>query len=401
MHTAQAALSVARARLDRSLALLAALVEVNTHADNDAGIASCHARLERELDALGFDAERVVSSALAHAGGPEVSRTHLVARSRTAPADAPTVLLMGHLDTVFPEAHAFQSLRREADEWRGPGVADMKGGIVTALLMLAVLREMGARDAAHFRMVLASDEEQGSPTAARVLADEAKGVDVALCFEAARPCGGLVTARKGYGSARVTARGKSGHAGIAHDTCPNALSALARLIVEVEALEGRFGDVSVSPGGVVEVSPASVTSIPDLARCEIEWRFGVASSGEGMWRAIGDVARAIEIDTGARFDVVGGVECPPMAPTPASDRLLASYVDAAAALGMTVRGVGTAGVGDVNFVAQLGATCLDGVGPEGGGFHTDREFVVVDSIARRAAMNAAALPRFLAELRAR
>lgn len=401
MPNPEALLSAARARLGSSLDLLAELVEINTHADNAAGIASCHALLERELDLLDFDVDRVESSAPAHAGGPVVSRTHLVARSRAPRKDAPSVLLMGHLDTVFSPTHAFRLLSKEREEWRGPGVADMKGGIVTALLTLALLRELGALDLAAWRMVLASDEEQGSPTAARVVEEAAKGADVALCFEAARPCGGLVVARKGYGGVRVTARGKSGHAGIAHDTSPNALTALARLIVEAEALEGRFDDVSVSPGGVVEVSPDSVTSIPDLARCEIEWRFSKPSSGERVWSALGEIAAAIEREQGSRVELLGGVECPPMAPTPASDRLLACYVDAAARLGMTVRGVETAGVGDVNLVSKLGATCLDGVGPEGGGFHTDREFLVVDSIARRAAMNALALPRFLAELRAR
>jgi glutamate carboxypeptidase len=297
---------------------------------------------------------------------------------------------MGHLDTVFPRDHAFQRLTRGGDTWRGPGVSDMKGGIVTALLALALM----PLDEASFRLVLASDEEIGSPTALPVIQDAAQGIDLALCFEAARPCGGLVIARKGYGSARVAVEGRGGHAGIAHDTSVNAFTALARVVLAAEALEQD--GVTVSPGGAVRVAPAAVNAIPERAECELEWRFETAASGEATLRAL----RAIAVE-GARVTMDAHIECPPMAVDARSDRVLRCYVEAARGLGMDVRGVATAGVGDINHVAHLGAACLDGVGPEGGGFHTEDEHVVVDSIARRAAMTATALPRYLSELRAR
>lgn len=394
------ALASARSRLAESLEILAALVETNSHADNAEGHTRCRSLLRGPLESLGFDVREVTSSA-PHPRNPEdkLTRTHLVAENAPSVAGGPTVLVLGHLDTVFPTDHPFSRLERGDHEWRGPGIADMKGGIVTALLTLALLREHDALGGARFRMVLPADEEEGSPTGTSVIEEAARGVDLALCFEAARSCGGLVVGRKGYGSARIVARGRSGHAGIAHDTGVNAFTQLARFITSAEALEGRYEGLTVSPGGRVLVRPPSVTSIPDHAECEIEWRFADLAAGEATERDLRELAARIQEETGATVDILGGLEVAPMTPTRKTEQVLSFYVDAARELGMNVRGVSTAGVGDINVVAKLGATCLDGVGPEGGAFHTEREFLLVDSVARRAAMNAVAISRYLERIR--
>lgn len=388
---AEATLRAARAHLDDSLTLLAALVETNTHADNAKGLARCHGLLAPRLEALGLRVEHVTSEVVQPREPTRtLSRIHLLAQTNHR-EDRPTVLVMGHLDTVFPIDHAFQRVEQRGDEWCGPGVSDMKGGIVTALLTLRLLQDAGRLDDANWRVVLASDEEQGSPTATSVLERAARGANLALCFEAARPCGGLVTARRGYGVVRVRVVGKTGHAGVAHDTAVNAFTVLAQVVVRAEALEQRYTELSVSPGGVVVVTPASVTSIPDHAECEIEWRFAHADDGEALLTDLRQIAMSEGRRAGAEVFIEGGVECAPMVQSWGTERLLTHYVRAAEQLGMSIRGVATAGVGDINLVSKLGAACLDGVGPEGGGFHTAREFVSVDSIARRATMNACAL----------
>ena len=117
-------LAGARAQLDDLLGLLAALVETNTHAENAKGIARCHALLAPRIEALEFDVERVTSSAAhPHDASRLLTREHLVATSRGAREGRPTVLVMGHLDTVFPADHAFQRLERRGNEWRGPAAA--------------------------------------------------------------------------------------------------------------------------------------------------------------------------------------------------------------------------------------------------------------------------------------
>ncbi len=395
-ETARAVLAVARAQDPWALPLLADLVTTNSHADNAAGLAECRARLRPLLADLGFPAADVLgTSDQPGPGGAPLERAHLYARRESERRELPTVLLLGHLDTVFPPDHAFQALRRDREVWNGPGVSDMKGGVVTALVTLATLRERGELARANWRILFVCDEEQGSPTGASVLAGAAAGVDVALCFEAARECGGVVVARKGYGHATVHVRGQSGHAGIFHDRGVNALTALARFVVDAEALEAGRPGLTVSPGGAVRVAPTALSCIPDEASCELEWRFVEPEDGPAVARALVELGARISADSGARITVDGRVETPPMAQTPRSATLLAHYVAAADALGMQVRGVATAGVGDINLVARAGAVCLDGVGPEGGGFHTEAEYLDVSSIARRAAMNVVALGRYL------
>lgn len=393
----RAVLSLAHDDLGATLELLSRLVAINSHADNGDGVAACLALLQPPLERLGFVVRQVEAEA-PHPDRPGATlrRRHLVA-DRDGDAAAPRLMLLGHVDTVFPASHPFQSLVRDGAEWRGPGVADMKGGIVTALLALGLAGRFALLDRARWRMVLVSDEEQGSPTGARVLDEAAAGVDLALSFEAARSCGGLVVARKGYGGARVTVHGRSGHAGIAHDSGVNALTALARFIVAAEALEGAAGELTISPGGRVEVTPPQLSAIPDFARCELEWRFFDLPAGEWVLAQLFELGRTIGEETGARIEVDARIEAVPLPRTPASARLLDVYVRAAADVGLEVRGVATAGVGDINAVARFGAVCLDGVGPEGDHFHTAQECLRVDSIARRAAMNVLALQRYLTQ----
>lgn len=400
--TPHAVLSLANDLAAPMLDLLARLVETNSHADNRDGVIACQALLTPVLEGLGLAVSGLEAEAPhPHDAALRLRRRHLWADSRTRAGGSPRVLLMGHLDTVFPVDHPFRTLEREGRLWRGPGVSDMKGGIVTALLTLRLLERFGALDGVHWRVLLTSDEEQGSTTGAQLLARAAADVDLALSFEAARACGGLVVARKGYGSARLVARGKSGHAGIAHDDGVNALTALSRFIVAAEALEADHPEVTVSPGGIVRVTPPHLSAIPDYAECELEWRFFDLAAGERVQAGLFRLAKEVGDGCGARLELYARIETAPMQPTAESERLLAHYVRAAHDVGMDVRGVSTAGVGDINEVARLGAVCLDGVGPEGDHFHTDRECLRIDSIPRRAAMNALALTRYLGERRSK
>lgn len=380
-------LDAARRRLPSSLELLRGLVETNSHASNDAGLEACQRQLRPRLADLGF---RLLpkKSAVSDPRDPSrtLERTHLWAERPSSRAGAPTVLFLGHLDTVFPPDHPFRVLRRDDERWNGPGVADMKGGVVTALLTLELLAERDRLDAASWRVLFVSDEEEGSPTGSEVLRAAGEGLDLAICFEAARDDGELVVGRKGLGVAEVRAFGRTGHAGIAHDRNPNALTALARFLVGAESLEARFEGLSVSPGGPVRVSPEAVNLIPSEAQCELEWRFPDRATGDAVSRELLALASAAHP---ARVEVRMLESTPPMAA--ADPSLVACYLEAAAQLGLRSGAAHTAGVGDINLVAGGGAACIDGAGPEGGGFHTDAEFVRIDSIAERAAMNALAL----------
>jgi len=379
------------------LGLLADLVAVNSHANNRAGIDRCLALLEPALRELGFSVDRATGTA--SIDGQTVERDHLRARRGAGAAPgtadgAPTILLLGHVDTVFEPGDPF-ALSRGDDVWRGPGVIDMKGGLVTALLSVELCRRLGILDRAHWRVLFVTDEEQGSPTGASALDREATGVDLALCFEAARPCGGLVVARKGLGEFHVEVRGTRGHAGIDHGTAVNAFSALCEFVVAAEAVESAVPGVTVSPGGRVACSPPGLGSVSDRAACELEWRFAEDETGRAAERELRLRARDIERRTGAAIELRGGLAHPAMPETALVASTLASYRRAAAQLGFEVDGVSTAGVGDINLVAARGVACLDGVGPRGSGFHTTDEQLEIVSIPERAAMNALALADYL------
>lgn len=389
-------LDEARRRLPASLELLEALVRTSSHAGEAEGLARCHAAVTPPLEALGFLVTRRASAAPdPRDASRTLSRHHLVAERPAARQAAPTVLLLGHLDTVFPAEHSFP-LEKGAKLWRGPGVADMKGGVVTALLGLELLARAGSLDDATWRVVFVSDEEEGSPTGAPLLRTLTRGVDLAVCFEAAREGGELVVGRKGLGVAEVVARGETGHAGIAHDRAPNALTALARFLVQAEALEDHHSGLTVSPGGPVHVWPAAVNRIPAEARAELEWRFATRNVGRDVERSLYAIARSLNP---AQVTVNVLESTPPMASD--DPALVESYLAAARALGLRAGAVTTSGVGDINLVAADGAACIDGAGPEGGGFHTNDEYLDVATIAERGAMSALALPAALSALRGR
>ncbi|HET9620899.1 MAG TPA: M20/M25/M40 family metallo-hydrolase [Kofleriaceae bacterium] len=383
------ALARARALLPRHLDLLARLVELDSTAAGAGGHA-CVALCDAALTELGF---------AAGAPGAPGDRHLVRERAPTAAGGAPraTLLVVGHLDTVLPGGPG--TLHRDGARWRGPGVIDMKGGVVTALLSLALAREAGALDTVRVRVALNGDEETGSATGGPIVRAAARGADVALCFEAARDGGGVVVARKGLGTARIEVRGRTGHAGIDHDRAANAFSALCRLIARAEDLERTLA-VSVSPGGAVAVSPRALNAIPAHATCELEWRFFDAAAGGELLPALRAAGAEIAAATGAEIAIEGAIEVPPMQPSAATHALLARYQAAAAALGLTIDGAATAGVGDMNEIAALGPACLDGVGPEGGAMHSTDEWLAVDTIAERAAMNALAIAAWSSELAA-
>lgn len=382
--TPELVLARARALLPAHLELLAALVELDTSAGGP-GAEPCAARCAAALVELGFE------TATMTAGRDGVTKAHVVTERAARTTDGTpvkTLLVIGHLDTVL--AGGPGTLRRDGERWRGPGVIDMKGGVVTALLTLALAREAGSLDKLRVRVALNGDEETGSPTGAPIIRAAARGADAAICFEAAREGGGVVVARKGLGIARITVNGRTGHAGIDHERAANAFSALCRVIARAEDLE-RDLDVTVSPGGAVEVSPRMLNAIPDHARCELEWRFFDPAVGRQLLSALRRVASEVAIATGAVITVDGGIEAPPMKPTALAHALLGRYQVAASSLGISIVGASTAGVGDMNEIAALGPACLDGVGPEGGAMHSTDEWLAIDSIAPRAAMNALAI----------
>lgn len=360
------------------LAAIERLVNENSFTENAAGGARVGAMLAESVASIEGLSARFVPSASARFA------PHLVIASRAAEASAEgCVAIVGHLDTVFPPG-TFEGFRRDGELARGPGVLDMKGGLVVAIEALRALDAEGALAHAKVRLVIVSDEEVGSPEGQPLLQRELAGAACALVLEAGRAADRVIVARKGTGMARAVARGKAAHAGNAHDKGANAIWALARFIDRAQALTDYARGVTVNTGRVS--GGQSKNTVPDLAEALLDFRFVKTSDGEATFAALQEAARAAaESVPGTSLAVEGGPARTPLERTGANVALYREYAACARAAGL---GDGEApllgGGSDASTTAAMGIPSIDGLGPRGSGFHTHDELIEVASLIPKA-----------------
>ena len=296
----------------------------------------------------------------------------------------PKVLIVGHHDTVFPVGSCAARPFTVADgRATGPGVFDMKAGIVQAIHGVASLA-----DRSGVEVLITSDEEVGSESSRELIEELALACGNVLVCEPSADGGALKTARKGTGTFEVVVHGKAAHAGLEPEKGINALVAAAELITRI----AKFGDPVTATTVTPTVAAAGTVDnvVPAHARVRVDVR--VEQPGEKE-RVEGLFASLTTSVPGATIEVLGGMNRPPM-PAAASARLFPVAVAAAAAAGLgEVHGVGVGGASDGNFTAALGVPTLDGLGAVGGGAHADHEFVLVDTMVARARLIAAVVDR--------
>lgn len=305
--------------------------------------------------------------------------------------DAPVrMIFTGHMDTVFPVDHAFQSLRwLEPGVLNGPGVADMKGGIA---VMLAALRAVEASPAAAlfgYDVLINSDEEIGSGSSAALIAKLARGKVAALTYEPALPDGTLAGARGGSGNFSIIVTGRSAHAGRNPEDGRNALVAAADLAVRLKAAHGP--GLKVNPAKIDGGSPNNV--VPDHAVLRVNFR-PASPADEARARALVDtLTTAIATEHDVHVHVHGGFNRPPKPLDPAAERLFGLVKQAGADLGIGVTWKATGGVCDGNNIAACGVPVVDTMGARGGAIHSADEFLITDSLPERAALSALTIMR--------
>jgi len=363
------------------LAVIARLVEVNSYTENVAGGALVGELLAAELASIPGMAVRVVPSTR--------FAPHLVASTRAAASSAEgCVAIVGHLDTVFPPG-TFEGFRREGAIARGPGVLDMKGGLVAAVEALRALAAAGAIDRAKVRFAIVSDEEVGSPESQPILRRELAGAACALVLEAGRAADRIITARKGTGGMKATVTGKAAHAGNAHDQGANAIWALARFIERAQSLTDYGRGVTVNVGKVS--GGQSKNTVPDEAECALDFRFVQVADGEATAAALRSAAaEAAASVPGTRIVMTGGPGRLPLERTLAGVALYQEYAAHARAAGL---GDGEApllgGGSDASTTSAMGIPSIDGLGPRGSGFHTKDELIEIASLVPKAEAMAA------------
>ena len=349
--------------------LLRALVEESSATADRDGVTAAVGVLEPALAASGVATEPIPSARF----GP-----HLAFRG---PAPGAPVWLIGHSDTVFPRG-TFEGFRQEGDRAFGPGVFDMKGGLVVMRFGLAAAGRCGLLARVPVAGLVVSDEEVGSPESQPLLRARARGAACALVFESGRPGDLVVTRRKGVSSVRVEARGVAAHAGNEPERGRSAIWALARFVDRAQALSeparGRSVNVGTFHGGT------SKNTVPDLAACEVDLRYSTAADGRALEGALRDAARAAALP-GTTLEVSRGSSRAPLERTTASAALAAEYGACQRACGLGAGEAPLAGGGsDACTTAEIGIPSIDGLGPRGAGFHTPREEVDLGSLVPKA-----------------
>ncbi len=299
--------------------------------------------------------------------------------------DAPRrVLLVGHYDTVFTDGHPGPPVGRpSAGVLTGPGVADIKGGILVLLAALAGLEASTAAPGLGWEVLLTPDEELGAPRSLGALLDAARGADAALVFEPAAGDGDVVVARRGREVLTLDVTGRAAHAGRDPWNGRSAVAALAELTLLAGRMSVHERGVSVNVGLVSGGSAVNV--VPESARAEIDLRADSVADLEDVRERIAAAALRVGAERGVAAEVVRTLGCPPMARTAAAEALARVYAAGAASLGMRVAAAAVGGTSDANHLAATGIPVLDGLGVVGGGLHGPDEWASLPSIPERAA----------------
>lgn len=289
----------------------------------------------------------------------------------------PKVLILGHHDTVHPAGTlASRPFAVAGGRATGPGVFDMKAGIIQALHAVAAME-----DRSHVEILLSADEETGSRESRALIEERALACGSVLVLEPSAEGGALKTGRKGTGTFEVRVHGRASHAGLEPEKGINSLVELAGLIPQITAIADPSRGTTVTP--TVASAGTRDNVVPELASCFVDVRVAVPEEKPRVETAMASLRGSVP---GTVIEVLGGIGRPPMHESAAS-LLMSMAVEAAAAAGFPAPdGVVVGGGSDGNFTAAAGVQTLDGLGAVGGGAHAADEHVVLAEMPRRAAL---------------
>ena len=293
------------------------------------------------------------------------------------------IALVGHMDTVFAKDHHFQNITKLDDNtWNGPGVADLKGGLVVMYNALLYLENSPFKDEIGWDVFLNPDEEIGSPKSRDHFADIAKNKNLALIFEPSLPDGSLSRERKGVGYFSVVVKGKSAHVGREHDKGRSAILVLSEFIVEIEKLNQKYKNLTVNVGKISGGGALNV--VPELATCHINVRIETLDDEKALLKELDDLSQKMNQKQDISFEYFGGITRRPKKMTKRLENLFLAYQNCAKELGFDLNWNNTGGCCDGNNFHELGLPNLDTLGVVGGNIHSDKEFVKLDSLILRA-----------------
>ncbi|MCJ8518836.1 glutamate carboxypeptidase [Pseudorhizobium tarimense] len=367
-------ITAANIDVDRLLDELRVWVEMET----PSGDAAAVNQLADRLEAIGREAGFVIERRAGTLGFGDIVA---VRTPRLEGYNAKSVLILAHIDTV----HAIGTingklpLRQEGDRLYGPGIYDMKAGVLMALEAMKLVAKMGHN--LPIDLLVVPDEEVGSKSSRPMIEDFAKNAAFALVVEPARDGGKIVTARKGVGMFDVVVRGRASHAGVRPLDGRSAIRAAARLVLELEALNDPARGVTVTTGTIH--GGTGRNTIPAECRIQLDLRLPDKGTADEVMEKVRAMA---PVDPDIIFEITGDLNRPPFAQSDEGRRLFDHAAKIAGDLGILLEGMTTGGGSDGNFTAALGVPTLDGLGADGAGAHTLEEHILISSMAPRTAL---------------
>jgi glutamate carboxypeptidase len=306
---------------------------------------------------------------------------------------APTqVFLCAHMDTVFPIDHPFQKITQlEDDIINGPGVADLKGGIVVMFKALEAFERSPLQDQLGWEILFNPDEEIGSPSSSTLFPEIAKRHHLGLIYEPSFADGNLAGARKGSGNFAVVTRGKAAHAGREHHLGRNAIRAMADFTCALDDLNGQQQGITINPGFVQ--GGGAVNIVPDT--CTMRFNIRIEDSAQQGWCEDQIAAILANINTvdGISIELHGGFGRQPKILSPANQELCKLVQSCGKSLGLNLKFLPTGGCCDGNNLAAAGLPNIDTLGVQGGKIHSSDEYMHLSSLTTRSQLSALILLR--------
>ena len=364
-------------------ALLEEVVNINSGTQNIDGLEAVRQVLIPEFEKLGLEATTY-----------DLDDGHKLL-TMAAPDAKPEVLLMGHIDTVFPKESEFQRFALQGDRLYGPGVIDMKGGIV--LMRDLIANFSGTDELKKFVVMINDDEEIGSPYSKELLKKLGADIKAGLVFEPGLPDGAVVTSHSGVYWLTLAVEGKAAHAGLEPQLGINACVELSDKVVRLATLSDYDKKLSVNVGKLDGGTKRNV--VCEVAKAGIDIRFVEKDDLEKTLAAIQTITDEMTVYNNV-LDAAPAASLETLVATPSmpgarTERLYALLQQAGKAVGQQVSGRHVGYTSDANHLADTGMDLLVGLGPYGAGMHTDEEFLTVSTFGERLALTEALVRQML------
>lgn len=383
-------------RGDHMIEMVKAWSLVNSGSRNPEGLETMRAILEEAFAETGGEISAIdlASSTVVDPDGTVRQQEYTPAfHCRIRPQAPIRIVMTGHHDTVFPKGSHFQGLEMwDEDTLNGPGVADMKGGIIVMLHGILALERSPWKDEIGIDVLISPDEEIGNLGSGPVLAELAAGADIGMTYEPALADGSLAGARKGSGNWSLKVTGKAAHAGREHHLGRNALAAACAFGLGLDELNGKREGVTFNLAKIDGGGPPNV--VPDTA--VVRFNIRVFDENDQVWveAELERLLDEIKIRDGIGAELHGGFTRPPKPMTPANAKMFEWTKAAGGALGLNIRWQDTGGVCEGNNLWAAGCPNVDTLGVRGADIHSDREIVKLSSFTERAKLSAVMLMKF-------